>query len=392
MRHKYETDILLRLRVFTVRRCVEHRWCHFFTVLAFFFLLICAPKSKPVERLHRNGKQSAGHGNPFEDATRKLDPLHECGASLRINPACVRVLRGARWERAGLGHQLSEMVFFIHLSALHGAAFAIEPFRRKRSDHKVSHEFVNDVLGLHRLFTDKEFNELEVQSMANIGTDACGVLLEGGFLDCPGGDCFKSPVMMGAFRKYTPCLQRLSQFYGMWPTLNPFRPSLQTLNVVWHVRVGDRSPHLSDDVFFRNLFDTLYYHTSSVGKQCHHHVLGEWSRIDSELREKYTAMFKDFLRGQPLRILNLDLKNTLLYMLHADLLVGSGSSLSEIVPLFSRKPLYVNVQPKHGWNFLAESQDDALNTNSSGFIVTPVTQFRKLLEAKALHAQGSILV
>ena len=384
MRHKYGSRIVRRLHRFTAHRCVERKCCRLFAFLS--FVLIWVLKTNPGEQFHQI--EAATHGVTFKDATRKLDPLLECGASLRIHPACVRVLQGKRRERAGLGHQISEMVFFIHLSALHGAAYAIKPFARKLSDHKASHEFVNGLLGLHSLFTDNEFNELEVDSMANVRTDECGVLLEGGYLDCPGGDCFKSPVMMGAFRKYTPCLQRLSQLHGTWPTLNPFSPAHQILNVAWHVRVGDRSPHLSDDDFFKNLFETLHHHTASVGKQCHHYVLGEWTRVDNKLRDEYTAMFKGFLRGQRLRVLDLDLKKTLLYMLHADLLVGSGSSLSEIVPLFSRKPLYVNVQPKHGWNFLAELQEDALHANSSGFIVTPVTQFRKLLEAKALHAQG----
>ena len=320
----------------------------------------------------------------FEGVMRESDPLQDCGASLRINPACVRVLRGKREERAGLGHQLSEMVFYIHLSALHGGTYAIEPFKRLVSDHKVSHDFINGMLGLHDIFTVHEFTELRVESMSNVTTDSCGVVLEGDYHDCPGGNCFESPVMMGAFRKYTPCLQRLSYRRGSWPASNPFPPSLQVLNVVWHVRVGDRVPHLPDDEFFRNLFKTLYKHTDSVGKRCHHYVLGEWNKINHTLKSKYVSMFEGFSRGQRFRVLQLSLKDTLLHMLHADVLIGSGSSLSEIVPLFSWKPLYVNVQPKHGWNFLAEMQDDALNTNSSGFIVTPVAQFRKLLEAKTI--------
>ena len=313
---------------------------------------------------------------------RDLDHLQDCGASLRVNPACIRVLRGRRTERAGLGHQLSEMVFFIHMSALHAATFAAEPFRRARSDHGTSYEFVNKMLGLNSLFSGQDFSGLRVESMSNVEMDLCGVTLDGGYLDCPGGDCFSSPVMMGAFRRYTPCLQVLSHSRGTWPAFNPYSPSLKTLNVVWHVRVGDRAPHSPDDEFFKNLFQTLYLYTKSTGKDCQHHLIGEWGKAGRGVKERYRVLFQEFLHGQRLRILDLDVKNSLLYMLHSDLLIGSGSSLSDIVPLFSHKPLYVNVQPKHGWNFLAEIQDNALIANSSGFIVTPISHFKSLMEAK----------
>ena len=135
-------------------------------------------------------------------------------------------------------------------------------------------------------------------------------------------------------------------------------------------------------MFFQNVFQTLHQYIKSAGKDCHHLLIGEWSKAGRGEKDRYHGLFQKFLLGQHLRLLNLNIKDTLLHMLHSDLLIGSGSSLSEIVPLFSHKPLYVNVQPKHGWNFLAEIQDNALIANSSGFIVTPISHFKSLMEAK----------
>ena len=79
--------------------------------------------------------------------TSSLKSYEQCGLSLKINTSCPRVLHATREARAGLGHQLSELVFFAQLSKYYGATLVLEPFSAQPSSHGSSHLFVNSFLG-----------------------------------------------------------------------------------------------------------------------------------------------------------------------------------------------------------------------------------------------------
>ena len=55
---------------------------------------------------------------------------------------------------------------------------------------------------------------------------------------------------------------------------------------------------------------------------------------------------------------DLSTEATFLYMMHADLLIGSGSSMPSVAALFSNKVVYINSEPtkagQKGWGFLGE--------------------------------------
>jgi len=303
-----------------------------------------------------------------------------CGINLKVNRSCTRVLHGVRESKAGLGHQISELVFFALLGKLYGAALRLEPFTNTPSDHKSSHGFANSFLGLNVIFKSLETHKgLRINRLDDIENTDCGVVFEGSFRECPGGNCFKTPLMHDAFASFAPCFRLLSKRHGSWKKYDPYRKS--TFNVFWHVRVGDRMPYGPRDDYFRNIYAGLETVLSSI-PNVHHHICGEWNRIDRRMRDSFKLHFLRFLGVEKTHFIALSLKDSLAYMLHSDMLIGSGSSLSAIVPLFSEKPLYLNVKPKHGWNFFAEHFEEAIQVTDQGVILTPTWELQRLLVSR----------
>ncbi len=307
--------------------------------------------------------------------------LSACRIQLELSTSCARVLHGKREHRAGLGHQVSELVFFTRLSQLYGATLRLEPFGPYRSDHKSSHAFINSFLGLDVILRKLQASEGHLSTRALNATHSmeCGVMFQGNFLECPGGNCFKSPIMHNAFNVVSPCFQALSKRYGNWENRNPYER--YTFNVLWHVRVGDSMPHGPDDDFFRNVFDGLQPLLLSI-PNVHHYICGEWNNVEHEIRLSFHSHFHEFLGSDNTHFLTLSLVDSLTYMMHSNMLIGSGSSLSAIVPLFSDKPLYVNVKPKHGWNFLAEHFGEAVQVSEEGRVLTPMWEIEHLIGAR----------
>ena len=80
-------------------------------------------------------------------------------------------------------------------------------------------------------------------------------------------------------------------------------------------------------------------------------------------------------------LLSADVEETFLYMMHADILVGSGSELPITAALFSSRTLYFNVEPKHGWNYLAEYVPGAV-VSTSGELLTSLYRVRRHLSRR----------
>lgn len=315
--------------------------------------------------------------------TSSLKSYEQCGLSLKVNMSCPRVLHAVREVRAGLGHQLSELVFFAQLSKYYGATLVIEPFSSKLSSHGSSHLFVNSFLGLQNILSDLDVRSLKLNStlLSDVSNEECGVLFEGGFRDCPGADCFQTPLMRSVFANFAPCLRYLSTRDGTWRDNNPYKD--HTFNVVWHVRVGDRVPHDIHDVYFQNIYAGMRS-IFDLAPVVHHYVLGDWFSTGAHKRQAFKSKFTELLGSDNVHFPRLSLKETLTYMLHASVLIGSGSSLSAIVPLFSDKPMYLNVKPKHGWNFLAEDAFDGVQVTGDGHVVTPTWEMRSIMRNKRL--------
>ena len=334
-----------------------------------------------------NVREQAKSDELLDSALRILSP---CGIKLPVEKRCVRLLHGMREVRAGLGHQIAELVFFAQLSKLFRATYVHEPFQNIKSDHKTSYQFVNQFLGLHSLRQklDIDLAKLRVVHLNDTENMDCNVVFMGGFRSCPGGDCFLSPVMRHAYANFAPCLREHSMQHGYWSHSNPY--TKETFNVFWHVRIGDRIPHGVNDPYFENIHAGLKSLINSL-QNVHHHVCGQWQTSRYNIREQFILKFRRFLHNDNVHFPVLNLEDTMLHMLHANILIGSGSSLSSVVPLFSNKPLYLNVQPKHGWNFLAEDALEAVQITNDGHIVTPMVEIQRIMEQKLLEINHGAL-
>lgn len=75
---------------------------------------------------------------------------------LSTHERCPRILEVLRTTDAGLGHQLSELVFSLHLSVTSGSALRFKPFEDVRSEHELrGYSFIQKLLGFDA------FKELE---------------------------------------------------------------------------------------------------------------------------------------------------------------------------------------------------------------------------------------
>jgi len=309
-----------------------------------------------------------------------------CGLPL-FNRRCVRVLDCLRSKNAGLGHQIAELIFSLTLSVFHDATFVYESFPLAKNDHNVSLAFVDELFGLKHVFSSKWSKDLELKSLRPLSIqtsqrDVCNVRFQGTYRDCPGGVCFFSESMSHTFDRFAPCLRELSLVHGTWSSRKPKSMDSTSLNVVWHFRLGDLESHMPDDPFFRQLSSTLApVFESAVCVR--HYFVANWNIISEQRRVTY----QDALQSQfkYTSFVAVDLEQTLLYFLHADIMIGSGSSLPRVAGLFSSIPLIVNIRPFHGWNHKAEYFSDGIDADNGGRVRTPIEDVFHKLRLKGIE-------
>lgn len=360
-RHLYDSKtraVKFRLRLSLVR------WITLFLLLGY----IAHPLHSP--QVHQNTHIVSEYMKP-------------CGVQLQVNKTCPRLLIGNPTIGAGLGHRITEMFFFAQLSRLHQATLILTPFDNSKSHHKDTHLFAIDLLGLRGLFLNQKIDQtlMSKQGFNNYMSVECDTRLTGDYLACPGGDCFKSPLMRNVFQKFMPCTRQISRVYGKWSHLKPYKQYRDVdINVFWHIRVGDVMPYKPEDEFYHKIYSSLEKLLSTVVRagRVRYYIAADWKQISNAQHVEFVKLFRSLLRKEKFQIVDVSLKDILVFMLHADILIGTGSSLSGIVPLFSERPIYVNIVPKHGWHFQAESFPDSLDTVASGEIVTPVKEFQRL--------------
>ena len=306
--------------------------------------------------------------------------LLQCPVRLKIDPGCVRVMHLSRTFNSGLGHQLSEMLFSMHLSQTHRAALKFEGFPRRKSRHGTDYTFITELLGLQALLENSAFRTAHLVSVPMYDTTnvGCGVVIAGNYKDCPGGSCFLTPHTNLLFHKYSRCLQSLANACGTWRSFDPYERD--TFNIAWHIRVGDIEPHPAGDSFYAHVYESL---SRALTEHVEVNVffIGEWSILSKHKKAEYEAFLIKTVPSA--RFLDLEIKDALLHMMHSDILVGSGSTLPMIAALFSDRTLYVNVKPKTGWNFLNDFISDGLITSGDGAIINHIFETReKLLQRR----------
>ena len=326
------------------------------------------------------GKQKPSLARDGDDA----DAI--CPVTMNIDNSCARVVSFSRTTKSGLGHQLSEMLFAMHVSYTHRAALKFGGFSEQQSRHGMDYAFATDLFGLRTFMkhADYDTSNLREVSMQNTSNVDCGVVIWGNYKECPGGHCFLSPYNNLLFHKYSRCLRAQAKKFGTWKNLNP-HGSPEKFQIAWHVRLGDIELHPVGDMFYKNLYNSLLPVLANYA-DIEIRFIGEWSLLPKDARDKYEAFLFGIVGAAD--FVDLHLKTALLYMLHSDLLIGSGSTLPMIAALFSTRVLYINVKPKTGWNFLNDFLSDGLVTSDDGVVLNHVFEINEEL-AKRRQSVGA---
>ena len=308
---------------------------------------------------------------------------NECLSSFqKYDSNCVRIMDTMRTHQAGLGHQIAELVFSLELSEQSGSALNFKHFDRTRSNHETDgYAFVEELFGL-RAFAELSFNRkrLSTVSLADVSSLGCDVFIKGDYESCPGGNCFYSYSTAFAFSRFSPCLRSIGLVYGSWVHRSPFE-DVEYFNVVWHVRVGDVALHPPGDTFYEHVLEGLSPVLTDF-KRVKIFFLAEWTLLKDGEMGNYTRFLSQLAFNFEVDFVEPQISSALLFMMHADILVGSGSSLPLAAALFSTHATYVNVMPKHGWHHHAEYLSDGITVTESGEVLTHVFTMRKRFAAK----------
>jgi hypothetical protein len=323
---------------------------------------------------------------PFSEFTAERPSIDACKeVKLDINDDCIRVLEFDRSTYAGLGHQISELVFSAYLSGRFNAALKASRFDRDvvAVHHSDNYGFINEFLGIDRFVSNSDLDTagLKQIDVTDLTNQECGILYKGHWQRCEEDtDCFQSFLMQLAFSKLAPCFRSESFLNGKWKSASPFLQSEFETEIVWHIRVGDREPHPVGDPFYRNLFRDL--NAVLQANKTRVHFIAEWSILSTEKRHDYQKFLEEVMgHTWKMRFASLSLLETLAHMMHANLLIGSGSSLPTVAALFSDKPLYVNTAPKHGWHAQLEFVD-GLMARDDGRLLNHVYEVHNMLRRK----------
>jgi len=326
------------------------------------------PLSHLAQELHRAAQDDESSFCPIE----------------HVDSSCVRVVFLSRTYNSGLGHQLLELLFGLHTSISLNAAFKFDGFSERKSAHGTNYMFATRMLGLERFMLNEDYDtdHLYVVPLNNTSDRTCGVVIRGNYKECPGGSCFMSPFTNLLSTRYLRCLRTQASRLGTWKIRNPFANS-DTFNIVWHVRVGDIELHPPESGFNANLHKSLSPFLADISNVKFLFV-GQWSLCSSERLASYKKSLSSFATDAT--FFESEIEDTMLYLMHSDILIGSGSSLPLVAALFSDTALYVNVKPKTGWNYFCEFIPDGLITDDNGHILNHVLEIQqKVLEKKLLR-------
>lgn len=177
---------------------------------------------------------------------------------------------------AGLGHQLTEMLFYAQLAHVYMLPHVFEPFSSVTSVHLSSYDWAVDFFGLESTFRSLGSKVAKSTSVIDEPQESCNHYLRPCSTQCDdslthsieefqkfSSNCFKSPLMYKLFANFAPCLRQSSMCYGNWVAQArsvQYDPSV--VNVAWHIRVGDEHHYNSSSGYFRRVLSCLISHAS----------------------------------------------------------------------------------------------------------------------------------
>ena len=329
------------------------------------------PSATAEHRVSATLQANAGEGEATADvnavaeakARRSTPPLRaylsscnatlqraECEAVAMVYSSTTCVL-GKRSVMAGLGHQLTEDLFWLRYARLEQASLLFEPLGAVVSNHRASYEFSNSFFGLKEA-VESMHGVVVAGADTNTSGLNCTRVVRPGYTDCDAVcacDCFFATRMRKLFAEYAPCLRQTSLCYGDWVSqaLNlPFNPEL--VNVAWHIRVGDLHLYEAASNFYSEVLGFMAPFLR--GRKSVHFLIGGngWDMEHGAYVVRLRSIISDLgLDGaSTVEPVFLSVKDSLLYLMSADITVSTSSSFSDIASLFSAFPVAINPPPK----------------------------------------------
>ena len=366
----------------------KSKCCLFFAAFALFPFLWIGLFKVPAAQESADSSSSSSDFVPSLELSQSsnslmshLDDLTTYPSCQRIftsRDGCVRVLKMRREVKAGLGHQITELLTALRFGMLLELTPAFHLFEPIQSNHGENYTAMNELLGLSTLLfdTNTDMSTLREVDISIVKPEDCGIIVRANMNSCKRVNCFHSPSTALMFQSHARCMRFIALEHGNWIKANPFE-NQTTFNVVWHVRVGDIQLHQPGDEFYTNILVAIQDILDDFDDVVHTFI-GAWHRLNSDEIRSYADFFaRKFTRHVMANLTTID---SLLHMMHADLLIGSGSSLPLVATLFADFPVYINTEsrkPGHnGWGFLGDYFMEGLTADFSGKLFQHPSEIR----------------
>jgi len=356
--------------------------------------------------------------------------LQECqNFVVRLDPSCPRLLEYTYTTNAGFGHQFTEFLFGLRKARIHGMTYLFTPFQESLN-HGDEYTFIDEMFGLSKLFeslgaaaassSSESFQHLQRVDF-HTNSSLCHVVYTiDRYFHCHSelerGDCFKAPENKYLFQDVAGCLRAGVQTYGsahercvlsslqnpqnehlrLPPANSSYLPN-DTVFVALHVRAGDFEPHLPHDIFYNTILKAL--RQIAAGYKVQILLVGK-GPMDSNGRSSVPDTYLHAIMAKVSEIWNesathdlmipqvtapsYTFRESLLSMMQADILIGSGSSLPVVASLVSGMPLFFNHVAKHGYNFGMEMVGGDVDMESDGQVLESYRRLQVELYAR-LH-------
>jgi hypothetical protein len=267
---------------------------------------------------------------------------------------------GTRNASRFLLHQVEEMLIFARLANVHKMPFVFKNWSAYAYPNiGESFEWMNNFFQLEIMFRNLNSTIASGQEGGQSGpccnaplpnVESCDVatILEQAD-EFSTSDCFKCPTIKQLHSDFAPCLRQHALCHGRWVSEAlevPFKSS--GVNLVWYITAGSSCKN----------FDTCSLHNAVLdyiapflrGRKCYMYVIGD---VDGETQNRCASHIQFLVSSIGLSELcvvthlPLSVKESLLYMMTADVVISLSRSLANVASLFSSFPVFITFRPQN---------------------------------------------
>eukprot|EP01134_Creolimax_fragrantissima_P000457 CFRG0457T1 len=306
-----------------------------------------------------------------------------------IDPKCPRFFSLELCDSCGVGHKTSEYLFGHRLAMVYNATYVVDLEKWSWSKHE-NLDWTYKSLGM--MVGEWSVTEVKQKYKPTIvhecpvkwkfeGDGKCNVMYYvRRWPACCEGDgwgiarCFYSPLAVDLFKNASHMLQTQYTAVKQWRDMSViqkyFTPEAYT--VAWHIRVGDFDPHSNDREFFEQLLGTLSKALNGLYVKYYVFSYFAGANHNTTIPPPGYEYLKTMLPNSVF-LSNIHTDETITLMAHADMLIGSGSTMVDLPSVLSTFPLtlfHETRSPKHVEHldtFIELFMDGTLDINDDQF-------------------------